>query len=43
VKPGKYHVRLQLDGFQPAESYVTVADRKAGMLNPKLKLAQADQ
>jgi eukaryotic-like serine/threonine-protein kinase len=43
VKPGKYHVRLQLDGFQPAESDVTVTEHKAAMLNPKLKLAQSDQ
>src|SRR5438270_8974470 len=43
MKPGKYHVRLQLDGFQPAESDVTVTQHKAGMLNPKLKLAQSDQ
>jgi eukaryotic-like serine/threonine-protein kinase len=43
VKPGKYHVRLQLDGFQPAESDLTVTEHKAGMLNPKLKLAQSDQ
>jgi hypothetical protein len=43
VKPGKYHVRLQLDGFQPAESDVTVTEHKAGILNPKLTLTQSDQ
>ncbi|MFL6439157.1 MAG: protein kinase domain-containing protein [Terriglobales bacterium] len=43
VKPGKYHVRVQLDGFEPAESDVTVTERKAGILNPKLKLAESDK
>jgi serine/threonine-protein kinase len=43
VKPGKYHVRLQLDGFQPAESDVIVTEHKAGILNPKLTLTQSDQ
>ena len=43
VKPGKYHVRLQLEGFEPAESDVTVTVHKAGMLNPNLKLARSDQ
>jgi HSP20 family molecular chaperone IbpA len=43
VKPGKYHVRLELDGFEPEESDVTITDQKAGLLNPKLKLKQSDQ
>jgi serine/threonine protein kinase len=43
VKPGKYHVRVQLDGFEPVESDVTVTERKAGILNPKLKLADSDK
>jgi eukaryotic-like serine/threonine-protein kinase len=43
VKPGKYHVRLELEGFEPAESDVTVGDHKPGIFNPELKLARSDQ
>jgi len=43
VKPGKYRVRLELSGFQPAESDVTVTQEKAGFLNSKLKLERSDQ
>ncbi|HWY71749.1 MAG TPA: protein kinase [Terriglobales bacterium] len=43
VKPGKYHVRLELEGFEPAESDLTVGDHKPGIFNPALKLARSDQ
>jgi hypothetical protein len=37
VKPGKYHVRLQLDGFQPAERDMTVTDHKAGIAESQIE------
>ena len=43
VKPGKYHVRLELEGFEPAESDLTVGGLKPGIFNPTLKLAGSDQ
>ena len=43
VKPGKYHVRLELEGFEPAEGDLTVGDHKPGIFNPELKLARSDQ
>jgi serine/threonine protein kinase len=36
MKPGTYHVRLELDGFEPAERDLTVQVRKAGAWNPAL-------
>ncbi|PYY18231.1 MAG: hypothetical protein DMG60_08905 [Acidobacteria bacterium] len=42
VKPGKHHVRLELEGFDPAESDLTVGNHKPGIFNPALKLARSD-
>ncbi len=43
LKPGKYHVRVVLDGFDAAESDVTVPQNKAGLFNPVLKPSGTDQ
>lgn len=37
VKPGTYHVRFELDGFQPAEKTLTVGTHKPGVANVKLQ------
>jgi len=42
VKPGKHHVRLELEGFEPAEGDLTVGDHKPAVFNPALKLARSD-
>ena len=42
VKPGKHHVRLELEGFEPAEGDLTVGDHKPAIFNPALKLARSD-
>jgi len=39
VKPGKHHVRLELEGFDAFESDVNVAANKAAILNPHLKVS----
>ncbi|HET9743537.1 MAG TPA: serine/threonine-protein kinase [Terriglobales bacterium] len=36
-KPGTYHVRLELDGFVPAEKTLTVGEHKPGVANVKLQ------
>ena len=37
TKPGEYQIRLELDGFEPAEKDVKVQERKPGVWNPSLK------
>ena len=37
TKPGTYHVRLELDGFEAAERDLTVQERKPGAWNATLK------
>jgi len=43
LKPGKHHVKLELDGFDAAETDVTVPQNKAAILNPILKPSGTDQ
>lgn len=43
LKPGKHHVKLELDGFDAAESDVTVPQNKAAILNPTLKPSGTDR
>ena len=43
LKPGKYHVRVVLDGFDAFESDVTVPQNKAALFNPVLKPLGTDQ
>jgi hypothetical protein len=43
VAPGKYHVKLSLEGFQPVEKELTVTAKKAAMWNPSLKVVTSDQ
>ena len=43
LKPGKYHVKMVLDGFDAAETDVTVPQNKAALLNPVLKPSGTDQ
>jgi eukaryotic-like serine/threonine-protein kinase len=42
LKPGKHHVKLELDGFDAAETEVTVPQNKAAILNPTLKPSGTD-
>lgn len=43
VKPGTYHVRLNLEDYQPVEKNLTVTARKPAMWNPTLKPSNPDQ
>ncbi len=43
LKPGKYHVRVVLEGFDAFESDVTVPQNKAAFFNPVLKPLGSDQ
>ncbi|HKR84708.1 MAG TPA: serine/threonine-protein kinase, partial [Terriglobales bacterium] len=43
LKPGKYHVKLVLEGFDAVESDVTVLQNQAAQLNPTLKPSGTDQ
>ena len=43
LKPGKYHVRVVLEGFDAFESDVTVPQNKAAFFNPVLKPLATDQ
>ena len=42
LKPGKYHVRVELDGFDPMETDVTVPENKAALFDPTLKPSGTD-
>ena len=43
LKPGKYHVRVELDGFNPVETDITVPENKAALFSPTLKPSGTDQ
>jgi hypothetical protein len=43
LKPGKYHVRVELEGFDPAEADITVPENKAALFSPVLKPSGTDQ
>ena len=43
LKPGKYHVRLVLEGFNPIETDLIVTQNKPTIFNPILKSAEADK
>ena len=43
VKPGKHHVRLELEGFNAFETDVNVAANKAAILNPNLKVSLSNE
>jgi len=43
VKPGKHHVRLELEEFNPFEADVIVAANKATILNPHLKVSLSNR
>lgn len=42
LKPGKYHVRVVLDGFDPAESDISITQNKSTIFNPVLKPSGTD-
>jgi len=42
VKPGTYHLRFELDGFQAAEKTLTVGTHKPGVANVKLQSAGSE-
>lgn len=43
LKPGKYHVRVELDGFDPVETDITVPENKAALFSPVLKPSGTNQ
>jgi len=43
LKPGKYHVKVELEGFDSAETDVTIPENKAAFFNPVLKPTGSDQ
>ena len=43
VQPGTYHVRLELDGFEPVEHDVKVKEHRPGVWNPMLKHGKSQE
>lgn len=43
LKPGKYHVKVVLDGFDTVEGDVTIPQNKAALFNPTLKPSGTDR
>jgi eukaryotic-like serine/threonine-protein kinase len=43
MKPGRYHVRLALEDYQPMEKDLTVTTRKPALWNPTLKPSDSEQ
>ena len=41
IAPGRYHLRFELDGFEPAELNVTVGRHRSALANPVLKASPA--